>query len=155
MSFNNPYSSYRTTQTITASQTQLIVMLHDGAIRFLAQAALAISNKDYPEKGVNFEKVANIVLHLWGTLDKERGGELAGNLDNIYAYMQRRLMQANLNDDLEIIKELMQHLRALRSSWAQVDAETKERRAREEPQEARNAFSGSASSSEDRLKIAA
>ena len=153
MSFNNPYASYRTTQTVTASQTQLIVMLHDGAIRFLAQAAQAITSKNYPEKAVNFEKVANIILHLWGTLDHERGGALAGNLDSLYAYMHRRLLEANIHDDVTIIKELMQHLRALRGSWSQVDAETKERRAHAESAQHPSGYA--ASSTTEPLKIAA
>ncbi len=122
---NNPYAAYRTTQTVTASKTQLLVMLHDGAIRFLAQSAVAVKKKDYETKSINLNKAIAIVDHLWGTLDMERGGEIAENLERIFLYLRGRLLEFNVSDDLSIIKEVMQHLREIRSAWAIVDSQTK------------------------------
>jgi flagellar protein FliS len=122
MALNNPYAQYRQTQTSTASQIQLIVMLHDGAIRHLAKAAEALAKKDYSAKAEAFGKAFKIIEHLCGTLDKENGGDLAKNLEQIYAYMHERLMQANLRDDFGPIKEVINHLRGMRESWAGVDS---------------------------------
>jgi flagellar protein FliS len=128
MALQNPYASYRATQTTTSSQIQLIVMLHDGAIRNLAKAANALAKRDYSTKAEAFGKVFKIVEHLWGTLDKENGGDVAENLEQIYSYIHARLMHANLRDDFGPLKEVMHHLRGLRESWAEVDSKLKKER---------------------------
>jgi flagellar protein FliS len=123
---NNPYASYQKTQTSTSSQIQLIVMLHDGTIRHLAKAAEAISKRDYNAKAEAFNKALKIIEHLWGTLDKEKGGEIAQNLEKTYAYLHARLMESNLRDDFKPLKEVMNHLRGLRESWAAVEKKLKQ-----------------------------
>jgi flagellar protein FliS len=128
MSIANPYAAYRAAQTTTSSQLQLIVALHDGAMRNLAKAANALAKKDYPAKAEAFGKALKIINHLWSSLDKNNGGEVAENLDAIYAYMHKRLVQANLRDDFGPIKEAIVHLRELRESWAQLDMQMKSQR---------------------------
>jgi flagellar protein FliS len=121
MSYNNPYAAYQKTQTVTANQNKLIIMLHDGAIRFLAQAASAIKNEDYYNKAVLFNKTNKIISQLWGSLDHERGGEIASNLAGIYAYVTRRLNEANVSNDTGAIKEVMSLLREIRDGWEQAE----------------------------------
>jgi flagellar secretion chaperone FliS len=126
MALNNPYSAYRTTQTSTTTgHLKLIVMLHDGAIRFLAQAASATKQKDYTKKSLNLNKAIAIIDHLWSSLDLEKGGEIASNLASIFAYAHKRLILANFNDDADAMEEIIQHIRSLRESWAIVDAQSK------------------------------
>jgi flagellar protein FliS len=123
MAFESPYAAYQSTRTNTARKTQLLVMLHDGAIRFLTLAAAGIREKDFNKKGVNINKALSIIDHLWGTLDHKPNAELAGNLERLYVYLRGRLVVANAKNDLEIISEMIAHLREIRSAWNTVDEE--------------------------------
>ena len=109
-------------------------MLHDGAIRFLAQAAAATADKDFAKKSLNLNKAIQIIDHLWGSLDHEKGGEIAGNLSTIFAYMHKRLIFANFNDDVVAMEEVISHVRGLRESWAALDAQSKPAKATIKPQ---------------------
>ncbi|MGR9117662.1 MAG: flagellar export chaperone FliS [Gammaproteobacteria bacterium] len=107
----------------SADPHQLIVMLFDGALERIAIARGAIERKDIEEKGQKIGRVIAIIDGLRASLDKERGGELAENLDNLYDYMQRRLLEANLNNDLNILSEVADLLKEVRSAWVAIPYE--------------------------------
>lgn len=101
----------------SADPHQLIVMLFDGALERIAIARGAIERKDIEEKGQKIGRVIAIVDGLRASLDKERGGEIAENLDNLYDYIQRRLFEANLTNDLAVLTEVADLLKEVRSAW--------------------------------------
>lgn len=100
-----------------ADPHQLIVMLFDGALERIAIAKGAIERENIEEKGQRIGSTIAIVDGLRASLDKEQGGEIAENLDNLYEYIQRRLFQANLNNDLDILNEVADLLIEVRSAW--------------------------------------
>src|SRR4051794_32490327 len=102
----NAYQTYRQTQAQTAAPGELVVMLYRGAIRFVATAVEAIDKRDVEAAHTNLLKAQAIVAELLGTLDPERGGEIARNLASIYEYLNRRLMEANLRKDVVPAREV-------------------------------------------------
>lgn len=112
----NPYLK---NQIETSSPEQILVLLYDGAIKFLNQAKIGIENKDIELTHNNLIKAQNIISELRDTLDMEIGGELANNLYALYNYFNRRLVQANIKKEIEPVDEVLEHLRGLRDTWKQ------------------------------------
>ena len=131
MSLNNPYAQYRQAQIETATQSRLIIMLHDGAIRFLQQAITAIKEKDYYHQSFYINRALAVIDHLWATLNLKEGGEIAGALHKLFPYLRERLVYGNMMDDAEAIQEVMNHIRPLRDAWVAVE----EMKAESEPKE--------------------
>ncbi len=109
----------------TATPTQLIVMLYDGAVRFCSLAAEAMAIHNFEEQNINIKRAEDIVCELMGSLNQEAGGEVAANLLRIYTYLYQELVQANLNDDIEALKRVLVHLEALRESWVELDKQAR------------------------------
>ncbi|OLA94296.1 MAG: flagellar export chaperone FliS [Candidatus Melainabacteria bacterium LEY3_CP_29_8] len=112
----NPYLK---NQIETSSPEQILILLYDGAIKFLNQAKIGIQNKDIELTHNNLIKAQNIISELRDTLDMEIGGELANNLYSLYNYFNRRLVQANIKKEVEPVDEVLEHLRGLRDTWKQ------------------------------------
>lgn len=100
-----------------ADPHQLIVMLFDGALERIAIAKGAIERNNIEEKGQKIGRAIAIVDGLRASLDKEHGGDIAENLDDLYEYMQRSLFKANLNNDLSLLNEVADLLIEVRSAW--------------------------------------
>ncbi|MCS7204510.1 MAG: flagellar export chaperone FliS [Leptospiraceae bacterium] len=118
------YDSYKDTEILTADQGKLILMLYDGAIRFLN---VAIDNMDFRKYDIvnnNIIKAQDIITELMLSLNLEEGGEIARNLFNIYAYLKKRLLEGNIKKDIEILKEVIYHLTTLRSAWEEAAKKT-------------------------------
>jgi flagellar protein FliS len=120
MNLQNPYSQYRQSQIETTPKLKLIVMLYDGAIRFAQQSVAPMKDGKHEQKGTCINRCIAIISHLTGTLDYIHGGDIAVNLCRIYEYLTRRLVEANCQNDPEIIDEVVLHLKELRSAWATV-----------------------------------
>lgn len=120
MSFNNPYSRYRQTQVETANHLKMIIMLYDGAIRFLQQAIIAMEQKDTNQQCLCFNKALAIIDHLGASLDLSQGGEIAADLARLFPYFHDRATVANVKDDRAAAQEVIEHLRTLRGAWASV-----------------------------------
>lgn len=113
----NPYMhQYRQNQVQTASREQILIMLYDGAIRFVAQARQAENPSDRREP---ISRAMAIISELSDTLDREIGGEMAVNLDALYDYMIRSLTQANVKKEVEPLEVVENILRDLRATWAE------------------------------------
>lgn len=101
----------------TADPHRLIQMLMDGAMQRMLTARLALQQGNVAEKGKNIGLAISIIDGLRDALDLEKGGEIASNLDELYIYMSRRLLEANLHSDHAMIDEVIQLMRTIKSSW--------------------------------------
>lgn len=109
------------TSTMGASPHQLIQMLFDGARSALAIARHGIERHDLAEKGRAITRAMTIVGEgLRGSLDLARGGEVAANLDALYAYMEAELIAANLHNDARRIEAIDGLLASLQSAWSEI-----------------------------------
>jgi flagellar protein FliS len=100
-------------------------MLYDGALRFMEEGKAAILAKDLPEQDRNLQRAQKIVLHLMGTLDHEKGGQIADNLKALYLYVLDQLVKANIYDQAERVDEAIRTFSELRSGWAELEKRTK------------------------------
>lgn len=117
---NKAANAYFQTKVSTTDQGQLLIMLYDGALKYLAQARDKILAKDYAGKGVLISKVIDIINELSASLNLEKGGSLATNLNNLYVLCTARLLQANLKMNVESLDSVTQILSGLRSAYAQI-----------------------------------
>lgn len=108
-----------------ASPHRLIQMLIEGALDKIAFARGQIERNDYAEKGKNITWAISIIQGLSASLDTESGGEIAANLENLYDYMIRRLLEANKENDLEILDEVSSLLKEVKSAWDSMPADVK------------------------------
>lgn len=116
----NAYTSnYQHTQILTASSEQILIMLYNGAVNFVRQAAQAIEQNDMHMKAEKISKAMAIVSELSATLDFEKGGEIADNLDALYNFMMRELTTANLRNDGRKLKVVETLLVSLRETWVE------------------------------------
>ena len=113
----NGVDIYQQTTISTQNKGRLIVMLYEGAIRFLRQAIRDLEVHDYAAKGRNISKAQDIILELNTVLDMEAGGDVAQNLRSLYNFMLRHLSQANLKCDTQMIREVVSLLEDLNQSW--------------------------------------
>jgi flagellar protein FliS len=108
-----------------ASPHKLILMLFEGGLKALAMAKLHIQHHEVGPKGAAISKAIAIIEEgLRSSLDKERGGELAANLDSLYDYMSFRLLEANIRNDLDALEEVRTLMTQLRDAWAAIDKPT-------------------------------
>ena len=113
----NGFNAYQETAVLTQNKGRMIVMLYDGAIKFLKQAIRDLEAKDYIAKGRDISKAQNIILELNTVLDMEAGGEIAQNLRSLYNFMNKHLNQANTQSDARMIREVINLLEELNQSW--------------------------------------
>jgi len=113
--------AYLQTQVNTTTQGDLLIMLYDGAIKFLGQAKKKIEEKDYAQKGILITKAINVISELDESLNGQKGGELAQNLHKLYFYCNTRLLKANLEMNTALIDEVLRILSALRGAFDQIN----------------------------------
>jgi flagellar protein FliS len=118
--YTAPRAAYQRSAVLTASQGQLIVMLYDGANRFLTQASVAMTDRQIEDAHNKLRRAEMIISHLQASLDFENGGELAPRLAAIYVFCQRHLNQARLHADPQRIDQVRGLLGSLRDAWAQI-----------------------------------
>lgn len=114
----NPYQQYQESQLETASQGKLLLMLYDGAIRFLTQAQQAMEEKKWQDAHQFILRAEDIITELMATL-KMDAGEVAQNLYRLYEYFNWRLIQANIKRSPEMLVEVQNRLRELREAWVE------------------------------------
>ncbi|MDF7651451.1 flagellar export chaperone FliS [Pantoea sp. Acro-805] len=106
---------------MSANQQQLVSMLFDGALSALVRARLFLQDGNNEGKGLSLSKAINIIENgLKQGLVEGTGDELTDNLVGLYAYMVRRLLQANLRNDVEAIEEVEGLLRNIADAWKEV-----------------------------------
>lgn len=121
MNARTAMSAYTQTKTQSgvesASATQLITMLLDGALERVAKAQGHMERGELPEQGEVLGKVIDIVASLDSYLDHDKGGEVSKTLESLYEYIVRQLYQANLNRDPSILEEVASLLSEIRAGW--------------------------------------
>jgi flagellar protein FliS len=98
----------------------LITMLFDGVQERISIAKGAMERKDFATKGKAISKAMEIIAYLQSCLDKEKGGELASNLDALYDYMIRRLLDASSANKPEVLDEVSSLLQEVGSAWSAI-----------------------------------
>jgi flagellar protein FliS len=116
--FAESYGSVQVvTGVATADNIQLIQMLFDGLTESLSSAKGHIQNNAIEEKSKALSRAGRIVVGLQGALDFERGGELAQNLNELYAYVTRRLFHVNAYNDLAVLNEVQSLIQDIAQAW--------------------------------------
>jgi flagellar protein FliS len=114
--------AYYQTHVQSRSPLELVVMLYDGAIRFLDAAAEAMDRGDMMGKAEAMSRAFAILSELQNTLNVQDGGEVATQLDALYAHMTERLVEANIQRSSQGIRDVVRLLRTLREGWSQIAA---------------------------------
>lgn len=112
--------AYRRMEAQSSSPLELVVMLYDGALRFLREAGDAAARGDVGARGTAISRVLAITSELQNTLDIERGGAVAEELDRLYTYINARLMDVTLKRDPSAIDEAYKLLSTVRDAWSQI-----------------------------------
>jgi flagellar protein FliS len=113
----NGVDAYKASAVATQSKERLIVLLYEGAIKFMKLAIIELEAENYEAKGLYLNRAQDIINELNAVLDMERGGEIAKNLRNLYCFMTGRLSQANIERDPDMIREVIRLAEELNQSW--------------------------------------
>jgi flagellar protein FliS len=111
----NPLEQQRYNIVMSASKEELVLMLYDGAIKFINQAILAIQGKDFIKANTLIQKAQAIILEFRATLNMDF--PVAHNMDQLYVYMHERLVEANIKKDENILNEVRDLTRDFRDTW--------------------------------------
>lgn len=116
--YNNAAMRYQQNAIQTASPAKLTLMLYDGAVKFSNIAIEAIEEGDIEKAHNNIIKVQNIIVEFRATLDMKY--PVAKDFDVVYDYVYRRLVEANMKKDKEIMEEALRHIKTMRDTWKEV-----------------------------------
>ncbi|NVK00951.1 MAG: flagellar export chaperone FliS [Oceanospirillaceae bacterium] len=123
----NTYKQVDTSASVqTATPHQLIAMLYRGVLEALARAEGAIERKDIQARTQQINKALDIIGNLRGTLDKEKGGEVADSLETFYSAATAQLLLANKDNDVERVQRLIIEFGEMSDAWAQIPVEMHE-----------------------------
>ena len=112
------YQQYEKSKILTASPAGLTLMLYEGAIKFANIAVMAIEKGDVEKAHNNIRKVERIIEEFQVTLNHKY--PVAKDFDEVYKYLQQRLLEANIKKDKVIMEEVLRHLRTMRDTWKDV-----------------------------------
>ncbi len=115
---NAAFNAYKQNSVTTASPGELTLMLYNGCLKFLTKAKLAIEANDVQEKNTNIQKAQAIINELMVTLKQDQ--PITQELLPLYDYMNRRLIEANIKNDTDIIDEVIGLTTEFRDTWKQV-----------------------------------
>lgn len=113
-------SAYRSAEIETLSQRDLLIRLFQGAERFLNAAQMGMQNRQLEMANTNCQKARAIFVELLATLNFEKGGEVATQLRDLYAFLINQITEANLRKEAERIARLMPIIATLREGWEHV-----------------------------------
>lgn len=114
----NAAQMYQQNSVKTASPAKLTLMLYDGAVKFCNIALEALDAGNVQRVNDNLKKVENIIVELRATLDMKY--PVAKEFDTVYDYIYRRLVEANMKKDKEILQDALKHIRTMRETWKEV-----------------------------------
>ena len=116
----NQVSTYKEASVTTQSKGRLVVMLYDGAIKFMKLAINELQAGDMEAKGRYINKAIDIIEELNAVLNSEAGGEIAANLRKLYLFMINHLTEANTKRDAQMIREVISLMEELNQGWKAV-----------------------------------
>ncbi|MEK4228447.1 flagellar export chaperone FliS [Solibacillus sp. FSL H8-0538] len=112
------FNAYKQNSVTTASPGELTLMLYNGCLKFLTKAKKAIEEQDIQEKNLNLQKSQAIIAELMSTLNMDM--EISKQMMPLYEYINRRLIEANLKNDVAIIVEVEGLVSEFRDTWKEV-----------------------------------
>ena len=112
------YNAYLRSKVMTATPAELTLMLYEGAIKFVNKAIMSIEKDDVMGAHNNLMKTQRIIEELRASLDHKY--PVAKEFDTVYEYILRRLVEANIKKDKDILEEVLEHLRTMRDTWKEV-----------------------------------
>ena len=118
MAINQPYQTYKQNAVNTSSPADLTLMLYNGCLKFITLAKKGIQDKNMEQKNTNLIKAQNIINELMVTLNMDI--EVSNNMLSMYDYIYRRLVEANLKNDIEILKEAEGYVIEFRDTWKEL-----------------------------------
>jgi flagellar protein FliS len=123
--YGNYQNAYKKASVNTLDQTKLIIMLYDGAIKNASFAVEHMKSGQIEKVHDCLIKTKNIVTELMATLNMDRGGDIAKNLQSLYSYMFSQLIEANMNKKTEPVVIVIDLLKELRAAWTQINSKKK------------------------------
>ncbi|AQT66884.1 Flagellar protein FliS [Anaerohalosphaera lusitana] len=116
----NGIGAYQETAVLTQSRSKLVVMLYDGAIKFMKLAIREMEAENFEEKGKYITKAQDIINELNAVLNMEAGGEIAVNLRKLYSFMHGHLARANAQNDPKLVEEVIECMDELNQAWKDI-----------------------------------
>ena len=117
---SNAYNKYHKAQVTTASKEKILLMLYEGAIRFVKQARVAMQNNSIAQKGTYISKCTAILSELMATLDHKASQEIAADLERLYVFMIDKLIEGNIKNDESCLISVENILNTLYVAWKDV-----------------------------------
>lgn len=122
-------AQYQRTKVETAGKMELIVMCYEKTLQALHEAKAFIEAKEYEKKSRKLKLALDIIHGLQASLNFEKGGQIAKNLDSIYSYVTRRLLQGDIQKEIAVYDECIRILSELKEAWEKIDSgQTEENR---------------------------
>jgi flagellar secretion chaperone FliS len=118
--YSNRSKAYQETAIQTSSPTKLVVLLYEGAIRFLRESVAAIEAKNFDRKRQSIDRAVAIVQHLQSSLDTTKGLQVAADLDKLYGYIGTRILEGSTKLETAPIEEAIKLLKVLLAGWEEV-----------------------------------
>ena len=125
---------YLRTQVTTVDGVKLIVLLYEGAIKFLSSAQEGIREKNIPKRHNNIYRVLDILAELRNSLNFSQGGEIATSLNALYLFMEKHLTTANIQNDAQKVQEVVNMLSSLKEAWEIIASRPEARKATQAPE---------------------
>lgn len=125
MAYERITREYRKNAVNGASPLQLVVMLYDGALKFMEAGKKGMIDGDREKQNQNLQKAQKIIMELMSCLDMKEGKEIAQNLLSLYSYVLNELVVGNMSDDKDAIDRSIKVLTDLRESWRQIQESLK------------------------------
>ena len=126
MTYGRMLAQYRKTDVETAGRLDLVIMCYENAIRFLKQAKGHYESHAFEEKARALQKVFDIIGELKGALNIEKGQKIAINLNGIYDYLLRSLLEGDIRRDLNTFESAIRVMAELKEAWETIASRSKE-----------------------------
>ena len=133
MTLHSRLQSYHINDISTSSQSQLILMLYDGALQAVNQSIQCMNQKDVSGQSRFILKAQDIINELSLALDMEQGGEVSKTLEQLYQFVLNQLIQANITSDPMYLESVIKVLSPLRDAWSRIAEDTNEESETQEP----------------------
>jgi flagellar protein FliS len=118
--YNNGINAYQQTNVLTADPKRLVIMCYSAAISNLRMASECYESGDYETKARTIQKAGDIICELINAIDFEKGGEVARNLNALYNFMHRHIVESDLKKDVRGILKIADMLEELKSAWEEI-----------------------------------
>ena len=118
------HNQYRHNEIATSSQGKLIIMMYEGALKFVTLAIEGIDTKDLSKKGTYINKTHDIINELSCALDMKKGGDVAHKLESLYQFILHQLTLANIKSDRKALESIVNVLTPLKEAWEELLAKS-------------------------------